>query len=79
MSEECSFSFISLFDLDIVVSLADVHNYKLSASTKAINNLRNKGGYIPVLLCPFVYGLVVLYWLEFSIFLFHKEEISCIG
>ena len=62
MGEECSFSFVSFFDLDVVVTPADVYNCKLGASTKAVYDLRNEGGYISILLCPFVDGSVVLYW-----------------
>jgi len=29
--------------------------------------------------CPFIDGAVVLYWLEFSIFLFDKEEVCGVG
>ena len=62
MGEKCSFSFVSLFDPDVVVTPVDVHNCELGASIEAVYNLGNEGGYIPVFLCPFVDGLVVLYW-----------------
>ena len=63
MGEECGFSFISFFDSDIVVTPADVYNCELGASAKAVYDLGNEGGYISILLCPFVDGSVVLYWL----------------
>ena len=62
MGEECCFSFVAILDLDVVIPPADVYNCKLGASAEAVDDLRNERGYIPVLLCPFVYGLVVLYW-----------------
>ena len=62
MSEECSLSFVSLFDSDVVVSPADIYHCKLGASTEVVYDLGNEGGYISVLLCPFVDGLIVLYW-----------------
>ena len=78
MSEECSLSLVSFFYPDVVVSPIDIHNRELGASTEMVNNLGNERGYISVLLCPFVYGLIVLYRSEFSILLFHKEEVGCI-
>ena len=63
MGEECSFSFISFLNLNVVVSPADVYDGELDASTEAVNDLRNERGYIPIFLCPLVYGSVVLYWL----------------
>ena len=62
MSKECHFSFISFFDLDVVVSPADIYYCELGASTEVVYDLRNEGGYISVLLCPFVDGSIVLYW-----------------
>ena len=62
MGEECGFSFVSFFDLDVVVSPVDVHNCELGTSAEVVNDLRNEGRYVPVLLCPFDYGSVVLYW-----------------
>ena len=62
MGKECSFSFITLFDSDVVLSPADVYNCEFGTSTEVINDLGNEGGYISVFLCPFVDGLVVLYW-----------------
>ena len=62
MSEECCFSFIALLNPNIVISLVDVHNCEFGAPAEVVNDLGNEGGYIPVLLCPFVYGSVVLYW-----------------
>ena len=79
MGEECSLSFIPFLDLDVVVPPADVYNCELDASAKVVNDLGNERGYISILLCPFVYGSVVLYWSEFSILFFYKEEIACIG
>jgi len=29
--------------------------------------------------CPFIDGVIILYWSEFSVFLFNEEEISGIG
>ena len=62
MGKECHFSFITFFDLNIVVSPVDVYDCELGASTEVVDNLGNEGGYIPVLLYPFIYGSVVLYW-----------------
>ena len=62
MSEECSFPFVSLFDSDVVVSPADIYYCELGASTEAVYDLGNEGRYISVFLCPFVDGLIVLYW-----------------
>ena len=62
MSEECSFSFISLFNSDVVVTPTDIYNCEFGASAEAVYNLGNEGGYISVLFCPFVDGSVVLYW-----------------
>ena len=62
MGKECCFSFISFLDLDIVVSPANVYDCELGASTEAIDDLWDEGRYISVLLHPFVYGSVVLYW-----------------
>ena len=78
MGEECSFPFIPFLDPDVVVSPADVYNCEFGTSAEVVNDLGNEGGYISVLLCPFVYGSIVLYWSEFSIFLLYKEEIGCI-
>ena len=63
MSEECCFSFITLLDSDVVIPPVDVHNWEFGASTEAVNDLRNERGHILVLLCPFIYRSVVLYWL----------------
>ena len=63
MGEECGFSFISFFDPDVVVAPADIYDCELGTSTEAVYDLGNEGGYISILLCPFVDGLVVLYWL----------------
>ena len=62
MSEECCFAFVS-FDLDVVVTLLDVHNCKFGAPAKVVDDLGNEGGYISIFLCPFIDRLVVLYWL----------------
>ena len=62
MGKECHFSLITLFDPNIVVSPADVHDYELSASAEVVNNLGNERGYVPVLFCPFIYGSIILYW-----------------
>ena len=78
MGEECSFPFIPFLDSEVVVPPADVYDCKLGASTEVVDDLGNEGGYVPILLHPFVYGLIVLYWSEFSILLLHKEEIGCI-
>ena len=43
-----------------------------------INDLIYQWGYILVLFCPFVQWVIVLYWMKFAIFLFDKEEVSCI-
>ena len=48
MGEKCSFSFISFFDPDVVISPANIYNGELGASAEAVNDLRNKRGYIPV-------------------------------
>ena len=63
MGEECGFPFIALFDSDVIVSPVDVHNCEFGASTEMIDDLGNGGGYVPIFLCPLVYGSVVLYWL----------------
>ena len=62
MSEECSFSFVSLFDSDVIVSPADIHYCEFSASAEAVYDLGNEGGHISVLFCPFVDGSIVLHW-----------------
>ena len=62
MGEECSFSFVSFFDSDVVVIPADVYNCELGAPAEAVYDLGNEGGYISILLHPLVDGLVVLYW-----------------
>ena len=54
MGEECCFPFVTLFDVDVVVSLVDVHNCELGASAEVINDLGNERGYVSVLLCPFI-------------------------
>ena len=79
MGEECSFSFIPFIDLDVVVPLADVYDCELGASAEAVDDLGDERGYISILLCPFVYGSIVLYWSEFSILLLYEEEIGCVG
>ena len=79
MGEECSFSFLPFLDPDVVVPPADVYDYELGASTEVVDDLGNERGYISILLFPFVYELIVLYWSEFSVFLLYKEEIGCIG
>ena len=62
MGEECCFSFIALFDSDVVIPPADVYNCKFGASTEAVDDLGDERGHILVHLCPFIYGSVVLYW-----------------
>ena len=62
MGEECCLSFISFLDLDVVVTPVDVYSCELGAPTEAVYDLGNEGGYIFILLCPLVDGLVVLYW-----------------
>ena len=79
MGEECSFPFILFLDSDVVVPPVDVYSCKLGAPAEVVDDLGNERGYVSILLCPFVYGLIVLYWSEFSILLLHKEEIGCIG
>ena len=79
MGEECSLSFIPFLDLDVVVPPVDVYDCELGASTEAVNDLGNERGYVSILLCPFVYGSVVLYWSEFSVLLLYEEEIGCVG
>ena len=54
MGKECSFPFIALFDANVVVPPADVHDCELSASGEVVNDLGNEGGYISIFLCPFV-------------------------
>ena len=44
-----------------------------------VNDLGYQWGHIFILLCPFVQWSIVLYWMEFAIFLFNEEEIGCIG
>ena len=63
MSEECSFSFVFFFDLDVIISPVDVYHCELGASTEVVYDLGNERGYVSVLLCPFVDGSIVLYWL----------------
>ena len=46
---------------------------------KAVDNLRDEWGDIPIPFGPFVYWPVVLYWAQLSILLFDKEEICGIG
>ena len=62
MGEECGFSFVSFFDPDVVVTPVDVYNCELGTSAEVVYDLGNEGGYISILLHPFVDGLVVLYW-----------------
>ena len=62
MGEECCFAFIPFFDLNVIVTPADVHNCELGTPAIAVDDLGNEGGYISVFLCPFVDGSVVLYW-----------------
>ena len=57
MSEECSFSFVTFFNENIVIPPTDVHNCELGASTKAINDLRDEGGYILVPFYPICSGV----------------------
>ena len=62
MGEECHFSFVTLFDPDVIVPPADVYNCELGASAEVVDDLGNERGHVPVLLHPFIYGSVVLYW-----------------
>ena len=63
MSEECSFSFVSLSNSDVVITPTDVYHCELGASAEVVHHLGNEGEYISILLCPFVDGSVILYWL----------------
>src|SRR6266850_3891472 len=45
---------------------------------KSIDYFRYERGDISIFLCPFVNRSIVLYWVEFAIFLFDKEKICCI-
>ena len=62
MGEECSFSFISFLDSDVVVAPTDIYDCKFGASAEAVYHLVNEGGYVSVLFGPFIDGLVVLDW-----------------
>ena len=62
MSEKRSFSFVPLFDSDVIVSPVDIYYCEFGAPTEAVYDLGNEGGYVSVFLCPFVDGLIVLYW-----------------
>jgi hypothetical protein len=77
-SEEGSFPLISVFDANVVVSLADIELSEQGASTEVVNSLGNKGGDVPIFLGPFVDWPIILYWSQFSIFLLNKEEVGCI-
>ena len=62
MSEECSFSFVSFLDLDVVIAPVDIYDCEFGASAEAVYHLGNEGRYISILFCPFIDGSVVLYW-----------------
>jgi len=59
--EEGSFPLVSIFDVNIVVSPADIKLSEQGASTEAVNSLGNKGGDVLIFLGPFVDWPIILY------------------
>ena len=71
-------AFISLLDMDIIISPMDVELSEEGIPSKAVNSLGNEQGNIAILLGPMVDRMVVLNWMEFAIFLFDEEEVCSI-
>ena len=67
--------FVSLFDLNFVISPANVQCHKAGTATKVVDDLAYKQGDIFVFLCPFVQRSIVLNWSELSILLFDEEKV----
>ncbi|SRR5258708_7822493 len=74
-SEECHFPFVSFLNVDIVIFPAYVEFSEEGATGEAVNSLGNEWGNVMVFPGPSVDGAVVLNWMEFTVFLFDKEEV----
>ena len=66
---EGSFIFVAFFYTDIVISPVNVEFGEETFLCQIVNEFRNKGKWIFVGNCPFVQISVVLYGVEFAIFL----------
>jgi hypothetical protein len=71
--------FVSWFNPDVVIPLADIELGKEGTATEAVNSLWDQRGDITVLFHPFINGSIVLDWVELPILLFDEEEIGSIG
>ena|SRR5258708_3146069 len=74
--EECHFPFVSLLNVNVVVSPTYIEFGEEGAASEAVNGLGDKGRHVPILLGPSVDGSVVLDWVELSVFLFDEEEVG---
>jgi hypothetical protein len=66
--------FVTLLDVDIVESPADVQLCKVSYSLEAVDQVIYKGEWVPVFAGYHVEHTVVLYEAEFTILLLNKED-----
>ena len=74
MSDECGLPLISFFDVNVVVPPADVELSKARKTVQVIYEISDERKRIGVLDSMFIQISVVLYQVEFSIFLFDKKE-----
>jgi len=73
-SFEGGFVFIAFLDADVVISPANVELREKAFLCQVVDKFRNKWQWIFVRNCPFVQVPIVLYWMEFAIFLSNQEE-----
>jgi hypothetical protein len=77
--EEGSLPLISWLNSDVVVSPVNIKLGEKGAAAEVIDGLQDQGRDIAVLLRPFINRLVVLHWVQLSVFLFDKEEVGSVG
>jgi hypothetical protein len=76
---ESCLPFVTLLDVDIVVSPADVQLHKLSCSLKAVDQVIYKGEWVPILVGYHVEHAIVLYEVELPSFFLMKKTSAPIG
>jgi hypothetical protein len=67
------------FDPDVIVPPTDVEFCEEGAAAKVIDGLWDERRDVMISFCPFVHWLIVLHWVQLSVFLFNKEEVGGIG
>ena len=77
--EEGSLPLIPFFDVDIVVPPLDVEFGEKGTPCQSINHLWDEGGDIAVPQHLLVQWSVVLDQVQFTVLLFDKEKVGCIG